>query len=252
MEQNSGQNVSKFSATKIAFIAMFSTLAGVLYIFGFKMPFAFPGFLDFKLSDIPVLIGSFTLGPVCGSVIVLVEVLIKLVIKGSSTALIGELSDLVTSCAFAVTAGIIYKRRRTFKGALVAMAVGTVAEVSVALVMNRFVLVPFYAEMFGWDMIIGMMRPLFPSCTRETFYTFYLWVSVLPFNLLRCIVSVGVTLLVYKHISRLINGINRKIYGKPDRNEHKEKKVNIALIVTAVVVVALLVTFALLREFVFK
>ncbi|MDE6029323.1 MAG: ECF transporter S component [Clostridiales bacterium] len=230
---------------------MFATLAGVLYILNFKLSFAFPGFLDFKLSDIPILIGSFTLGSVSGGVIVVVEILIKLVVKGTSTMFVGELSDLVTSCAFAVTAGIIYKKHRTFKGALVGMAIGTLAEVVIAILINWLVLVPFYAQLFGWDMIIMMMKPLFPACTKATFFNYYLWVSVLPFNLLRCLVAVVVTLVVYKRISRMINSVNRKIYGKPDHDEAKSKKTTIILICVGVFIVALLITFALLREFVF-
>lgn len=251
-QQNTKQNV--LSSTRIAFIAMFATLAGALYILDFAIPFAFPGFLEFKLSDIPILIGSFTLGPLSGGIIVFVEILIKLVIKGTSTMFVGEVSDLATSCALAVTAGIIYKKRRTFKGALVAMAIGTAAEVAVALLFNWLVLVPLYVQIFfggSWDPLIGMMTPLFPNCTRETFYTYYLWGSVLPFNLLRCIVAVAVTLLIYKRISRLINSVNRKVYGNPDRDSVKAKKINIGLIIGAVAIVALLLTFALLRYFVF-
>ena len=250
----SQESTRQVSSTKIAFIAMFSTLAGVLYILNFALPFAFPSFLEFKLSDIPILIGSFTLGPVSGAIIVVVEILIKLVIKGTSTVFVGELSDLLTSCAFAVTAGIIYKKHRTFKGALVGMAIGTAAEVVVALFINRFVLVPFYLQVFfngNWAPLLGMMKSLFPSITKETFYTFYLWVSVLPFNLLRCLVAIVVTLLVYKHISRLINSVNRKIYGKEDRDEKKSKKTLIIFICVGVGIIALLVTFALLRYFVF-
>ncbi|MDE7405548.1 MAG: ECF transporter S component [Clostridiales bacterium] len=249
--QNTKQGIS---STHIAFIAMFATLAGVLYILDFALPFAFPSFLEFKLSDIPILIGSFTLGPVSGGVIVVVEILIKLVIKGSTTMFVGELSDLITSCAFAVTAGIIYKRHRTFKGALVAMAIGTAVEVTVALLINWLVLVPFYVQFFfggSWEPLIDSMKLLFPACTKATFYNFYLWVSVLPFNLLRCIIAVAVTLLVYKRISRMINSVNRKIYGKPDHDEAKSKKTTIILICAGVAIVALLITFALLREFVF-
>ncbi|MDE6200580.1 MAG: ECF transporter S component [Clostridiales bacterium] len=249
--ENTKQGIS---STHIAFIAMFATLAGVLYILNFKLPFAFPSFLDFKLSDIPILIGSFTLGPVSGGVIVVVEILIKLVVKGTSTMFVGELSDLVTSCVFAVTAGIIYKKHRTFKGALVGMAIGTLAEVTVAMLINWLVLVPFYVEVFfggSWAPLVGIMKPLFPACTKETFYTFYLWASVLPFNLLRCLIAVGVTLLVYKRISRMINSVNRKIYGKPNRDEQKSKKVTIILICVGALIVALLITFALLRYFVF-
>lgn len=251
MEQSNKQPY--FGSTRIAFIAMFSTLAGVLYIFNFALPFAFPSFLEFKLSDIPILIGAFTLGPSSGAVIVLVEILIKLVVKGTSTVFVGELSDLITSCAFAVTAGLIYRSKRTFKGAVGAMAAGTAAEVAIAILFNRFVLVPFYVRFFfhgNWEPLIGMMTPLFPACTKETFYSFYLWASVLPFNLLRCGVAIAATLLVYKRISRLINSVNHKIYGKLG-DEHKKKKLNIALVVAAAVLIALLVTFALLRYFVF-
>lgn len=249
-----------FSSTRIAFIAMFATLAGVLYVLNFSLPFAFPSFLEFKLSDVPILIGTFTLGPTAGTIIVVVEILIKLVVKGTSTVFVGELSDLVTSCAFAITAGLIYKKHRTFKGALVAMAAGTALEVIIAVLFNWLVLVPFYLRVFfngNWAPLIGMMTPLFPDCTQETFYNFYLWASVLPFNLLRCLVADVITLLVYKRISRLINSVNHKIYGKTVSSDSdgaasaRMKKINVTLICVAAAVVVLLVTFALLRYFVF-
>lgn len=251
MEQASERKF--FSSTRIAVIAMFSTIAGILYIFNFAMPFAFPSFLDFKFSDIPVLIGSFVLGPVSAAIIVVVQILIKLVIEGTTTNFVGELSDLLTCCAFAVTAGAIYAKKRTFKGALIAIAVGTVCEVAVAILSNWLVLVPFYVSFFfggSWDPLIGMMTPLFPSCTRETFYNFYLWVSVLPFNLLRCIVAAVVTILVYKRISILINRFNDKLQPK-EGQEVKAKKINYAVLFSALGVVLLLVLFALLRFFVF-
>lgn len=250
MEQSSKK--SYFSSTRIAFIAMFATLAGILYLLKFPMPFAFPGFLEFKFADIPILIGTFTLGPVSGAIIVIVGILIKLVFKGTSTMFVGDLSDLLTSCALAVVAGIIYSKKRTFKGALIAMAAGTAAEVVVALLANRFILIPFFADYYGWKAIIGMMKTLFPDCTQETFYTYYLWVSVLPFNLLRCIVTVLITLPVYKRISILINRFNEKFTPKNDEDGSKAKKVNIVSIIVGVAVILVLVLFALLQFFVFQ
>lgn len=238
-----------FNSTRIAFIAVFGALAGVLYIFDFPITGAFPSFLKFKLSDIPVLLGTFTLGPASGSIIVTVQILIKLVVKGTSTSFVGELSDLLTSVAFAVTAGLLYKRNRTFKGALVAMAAGTAVEVTVAIFANWLILVPFYAKNFGWKAIIGMMKPLFPNITQENFYNYYLWVSVLPFNLMRCIAAILVTLPVYKRISNLINRANDKMTPKNDEDGQKTKKVNIGVLVAGIAVVAILLTFALLRGF---
>ena len=242
------------NTARIAVIAMFSALAGILYIFNFSLSFAFPSFLEFNFSDIPTLIGTFTLGPVAGVIITVVKILLKLVIKGTSTVFVGELSDLLTSCVFAVTAGLIYKRKRTFKGALIGMAAGTFAEVAVAILFNWLALVPFYVQFFfhcKWEPLIGMMTPLFPDCTKENFYTFYLWISVLPFNLMRCLVAVLITLPVYKRISNLINKFNVKITPKDDAGGQKIKKINIGVWVAGIVILALLVLFALLRFFVF-
>lgn len=246
---------SFFSSSRIAFIAMFSAIAGVLYILNFSLPFAFPTFLEFKFSDIPVLIGTFTLGPLSGAIIVVTEILIKLAIEGSSTLFVGELSDLITTLCFAMTAGIIYKYNRTKKGALIGVIAGSALETSASLLINRFLLVPFYVDLFfggNFELIVNTMRPLFPSCTADSFYTLYIWASVLPFNLLRCLVASIVTFIVYKHISRLINNVNAKIYGKPDRDEAKAKKANIIIIVCAALLVAVIITFVLLHAFVFR
>lgn len=254
MEQVSAKR-SYFSSARIAVIAMFSALAAILYIFNFALPFAFPSFLEFKFSDIPVLIGSFALGPVSSVIIVVSEILIKLVVKGSSTMFVGEISDLLTSCAFAVTAGIIYKKHRTFKGALVGMAVGTAVEVVVAVLINWLFLVPFYVQFLfngNWAPLLNAMNKLFPNCTRENFYNYYLWVSVLPFNLLRCLVAVLVTLPVYKRISMLINRFNARLEPKSEEGAVKSKKINIAAISISAVVIVLLLTFAILRVLVFS
>ena len=240
-----------FSSTRIAFIAVFATLAGILYIFKFPLAFAFPSFLEFKFADIPILIGSFTLGPVSGAIIVFVGLLIKLVFKGTTTMFVGDLSDFLTSCTFAVVAGIIYSKKRTFKGALIAMGAGTAAEVVVALLANRFILIPFFADQYGFGAVVGMMKSLFPDITKENFYNYYLWVSVLPFNLMRCIVAILVTLPIYKRISKLINRANDKMTPKNDEDGQKSKKVNIGVLIGGIAIVALLVLFTLLRYFVF-
>lgn len=251
MEQVSSKK-SYFNSTRLACIAMFATLAGILYIFKFPLPFAFPGFLEFKFAEIPILIGTFTLGPLSGAIIVIVGILIKLVFKGTTTMFVGDLSDLLTSCTFAIVAGIIYSKKRTFKGALIAMAAGTAAEIVVALLANRFILIPFFAKYYGWGAIIGMMKSLFPNCTEQTFYNYYLWVSVLPFNLLRCIVAVLITLPVYKRISLLINRFNEKLTPKNDADGKRTKKINIISLIVGIFVILVLITFALLQFFVFS
>ena len=212
------KNQQFFSATRIAVIAMFAAVAGVLYVFGFSMNFAFPFWLQLNFSDIPALIGTFALGPVSGGIIVFVKILIKLIISGTSTYFVGDFADLIIGLAFVVPAGLIYKKHRSFKGALVGMAAGTVCSVALSVIANWLVLVPVYLQIYfsgDWSGLVGPMQVLFGSgVTEETFYTYYLWISVLPFNLMRCLIAVLVTLPVYKRISVLINRMNERFMPK--------------------------------------
>ncbi len=239
-----------FSSTRIAMIALFSALAAILYIFNFALPFAFPSFLEFRFSDVPVLIGTFALGPLSGCVIVVMMVLIKLVCVSTSTYFVGDVADILVGIALVIPVGLIYRRMRTFKGALLGLCVGSLLSTALAVVLNRFALVPAYVYlMFGgsWEPILGMMTPLFPSCTQENFYTFYLWAAVLPFNLLRCLVAALITLPVYKHISRAINRLNAKLAPKTQQTERSARLATARIVIGFVIVTLLLVFFAVLH-----
>lgn len=245
------ENRTFFNATRIVMIALFSALAGVLHVFSFSLPFAFPGFLEYDFSDIPLFIGTFALGPVSGCIIVVVKLLIRLVCKGTGSMFVGELANLLIGIAFVIPAGIIYKHNRTMKGAALALAVGSFASVCVSILANRFILIPFYVYVMfqgSFEPLLGMMRGLFPAITQESFYTLYLWVSVLPFNLLRCLIACSLTLVIYKHISRAINRLSRRLAPKEGK-ETAAKRRDVIVTILCVSVVLLLVLFALLRYF---
>lgn len=244
-----------FNATRITMIAIFSALSGLLYLFGFPISVAFPSFLELNFSDIPALIGTFALGPVSGGIIIFVKILLKLVIKGTSTAFVGELGDLLIGLAFVLPAGFVYKKKHTLKGALVALASGAAASVAAAILTNWLILVPFYVRFsFGgsWAPLIGVMTPLFPNCTQENFYGFYLWVSVLPFNVLRCLIASAVTLLVYKRISRVINRMKEKLAPKTEPSPEEAQKKRLGTIAVCAAVVLVLIAVALLRFFLWE
>ena len=203
--QPEGRKKKFFSASNIAKIGMFAALTTVLYYFPkFPISVLFPSFLELNFSDIPALIGTFSLGPVAGAIIIVIKILLKL--PTTTSACIGELSDLVCGLALVVPAGLIYKYHRTFKGALVGIIVGSVCSVGCSVLSNRFLIIPMYASLYGGlDSIAAMLTALFPSITAENFYSYYLPLSVVPFNTLRCLIAALVTLLCYKRISRLLN-----------------------------------------------
>lgn len=110
---------------------------------------SFPGtdFLSAGFSEIPVLVGSFAMGPIAGVLIELVKILVHLVAKGSMTAGVGDVANFIFGCTFAVPAGLIYchKSVKSRKHAVIGMAVGTVLTV-VACFINAFVLLPAYGK----------------------------------------------------------------------------------------------------------
>jgi riboflavin transporter FmnP len=242
---------SYFNATRVSMIALFGALSAVLYVFGFSIPI-FASWLELNFSDIPTLIGTFTLGPLSGGLIIGVKVVVKLLIKPTSTAFVGELADLLMGLALVVPAGIIYKKHRTFKGALVAMGVGSACSIAMAILANWLILIPFFSNVYSWNMLVGLMQKIFPACTQETFYGVYLWGSVLPFNALRCFIAVLATLLVYKQISRAINRLHQKLTPQGDENGQRARTLNLHFLIGFLVLLALVILFALLRYFLWK
>lgn len=194
-----------FTAKRLAKLGIFSAVAVALYFINVPIAFLFPSFLELNLSDLPILIGGFALGPVSGAIIALVRYLIKLPFSGTMT--VGELSDLINSLAFVLPASIIYYRNKTKKRAVIGIIIGAVCSVGVALLSNRFVVVPFYLELFfkgNLDVLVGVCS-IIPGINSANFYGYYILFAALPFNALRVVIVGTVTVIVYKRISNLLN-----------------------------------------------
>lgn len=197
-----------FSSKNLTCIATFSAISSILYIIvKFPLPI-FPSFLDIQISDMPALLAGFMMGPQAGVAVIFIKTLIKLPFTGTNG--VGELADIILGIAFVLPASIIYRFKRTKKGALIGLCAGCLVCVATALVVNRFIVIPFYvAVMFdgSWAPLLGMVKPLYPNVTEESFYKYFLWLAVLPFNLLRCVASAFVTFVLYKSLSRAFNKI---------------------------------------------
>ena len=192
-----------FSAKYIAKVGIFSALAFILYVLNFPLPF-FPSFLEIHLSDFPALICGFALGPLGGALTVLVKILIKL--PFTSTMGVGECADLINGLLFVLPASFIYKKYKNKKSAIIGIAAGAVASVVGSIFANWLIIIPFYLRVMHWDlsMIVNFCAKVIPFITEDNFYPCYLFVSVLPFNALRCIIASLITILVYKRISILL------------------------------------------------
>lgn len=194
----------KFSNTHyIAYTAMFACMSGVLMTFELPLFFA-PGFYKLDISEMPVLICTFYLGPVAGVAAELVKVLVKLVIKGSSTAFVGDFANFVVGCSFVLPASIIYHAKPGKKTALTGMAVGTVILTIFGSAFNAFYLIPKFSVIFGIpiDAIISMGTAVNKSITSVGTLVLF---AVVPFNLLKGVVVSALTFLLYKRISPILH-----------------------------------------------
>jgi riboflavin transporter FmnP len=182
--------------------AMLGAFAGLLMLLEFPLPFIAPTFYKLDLSEIPVMIGTFAFGPIQGVVIELLKILIKLVIKGTSTGFVGELANFVIGCAMILPAGIIYKLKKTKKAAILGMGVSTLFMAIVGVFLNAFVMIPLYSQFMPIEAIVQAGKDIFPVVT-DTF-TFCLC-CVLPFNLMKGVMDSIVVAIIYKPLARIIH-----------------------------------------------
>ena len=189
------------AARRAAYIGVFGAIAAILMYWEFPLPFA-PFFYELDFSEVPVLICSFSLGPVAGVVCEFVKILLKLVIKGTSTAFVGDFANFATGCSFILPATVVYHRFKTRKGALAGMAAGTGVMTVFGSLFNAVYLLPAFSELYGMplDQIVGIGTGINPAINSVS--TLVL-LAVVPFNLVKGVVVSLLTFLLYKHIERL-------------------------------------------------
>lgn len=189
----------KMGIRTVVQIGMLSAIAIVLMLFEIPLPFA-PAFYEIDFSEVPVLIGCFVMGPLAGAAIELVKILLNLVINGTITAGVGEAANFLIGCALCVPAGIIYRRNKTRKGAIIGMAAGTVVMTILGCLLNAYILLPVYATAFGMpiDSLVEMGTALNKNITSLSTFVIF---AVAPFNLLKGVLVSSIVFLIYKKIS---------------------------------------------------
>lgn len=186
-----------FTTKKMALMGVITALSVILYFLEVPLPFIAPEFYKLDLSDIPIMIGSFILGPIAGVIMELVKNLIHLLI--THTGGIGELANFAIGCAFIVPASLIYKYKKTVHGAIVGLTVSILCMAIIGGLMNYFVLLPFYG--ITDEACAGMGSKISSLITGK--FTLILY-SVIPFNLIKAFIDSFITLLVYKRLSEFI------------------------------------------------
>lgn len=196
----------------ISYTAIFAAMAGVLMFIEIPLFFA-PSFYEIDLSEIPIMICTFYLGPVAGVVAELLKIIVKLVLKGTSTAFVGDFANFVVGCSFVLPASCIYHLKKSKRGALWGMIIGTVTMTIFGSLFNAVYLLPTFAELFGMPLeaIIGMGHDINSAINSVSTLVLF---AVVPFNLLKGIIVTVLTMLLYKRISPLLHKGDKKLVDR--------------------------------------
>lgn len=184
---------------RLIMAALFGAIAFVLMFFSFNIPIISP-FADFDFSALSELIGGFVLGPAGAVEIISVKILLKLVFKGSSSMLTGEIQNYILSLSYVLPAVLYYRKHKTKKDAALGLVMGTILSIIIAVITNIYLIFPAYIKLYGmnWDGIIELCSAVNPQITSiPTMVAF----SIIPFNTISRVVTSYITLLIYKKIS---------------------------------------------------
>ena len=169
-------NKQKMSTKELTTLAMLTAIAYAL-VATIRIPIVL--FLKYEPKDVVITIGGFLMGPMAVLISSTVVALIEM-FTISDTGIIGCIMNFLSTCAFAVPAAFVYKRRHTMSGAIAGLVVGTVTMVATMLLWN-YLITPLYMTGTSRSDIAGMLMPVF-----------------LPFNLLKAGLNSAFILLLYK------------------------------------------------------
>ena len=190
----------KINARYVAVTGMLSAIGFILMYVEFSVPFM-PPFIKLDLSELPALIGAFAHGPLCGILVCLIKNLLHMPV--STTACVGEFANFLLGAIFVGTAGFIYKRKKSKKNAALAAVVGAVLMGIASIPVNYFITYPFYYNFMPQEAILTAYQMIVPSMKSimQCLICFNF-----PFTTIKGLISVAITLLVYKHLSPILKG----------------------------------------------
>ena len=179
------QEVTFKSLTYLTKVSMLTALAVVLLYIEFPLLPAVPH-LKLNVSDVPTLLASFMFGPITGIVVNAVKIGVCLLLRGTTTGFVGDLSNFISGTLYAGIAGVIYLIRKGKLGAVISLIVSSVVFCAAMWVCNQYMLLP----MFG--------------ITEHTVMMTTLWWTLL-FNVIKTVLTCALTYFIYKPLSRIMH-----------------------------------------------
>lgn len=172
---------SKRNLNKFMKISLLCAIALVLMYIEFPIT-PFP-WLKIDLSDVPALMGAFAFGPVTGIVIEIVKNILIVLVKGTQSAFVGEIANILIGISLVVPSAVIYRKWKTRKSAVIGMIVGAICMQIVGILANIYMLLPLYGMHLEGEALMN-----------------YILIGLVPFNGIKALVASVVTFLLYRRL----------------------------------------------------
>lgn len=198
---------------KLTLMAMLSALAYLVMSVG-RIPIVL--FLKYDPKDVVIAIGGFLIGPGAAALISLLVSLIEM-LTVSETGFIGMFMNVLSTWAFVLPASWFYRRKHTLRGAAVGLASGVVLTTAFMLAWN-YIVTPLYMG-YPRAAVAELLLPVF-----------------LPFNLGKGALNAGLTLLIYKPVSKALRRAH--LAPAPTADAAPARKTSLAVTLAAVFIIA--------------
>lgn len=204
MKNGQGKEKRTQKTRRMVVIAMLSAIAVVLMLFEFPLPFL-PGFYKIDASELPIVIGAFTFGPVAAVIMEFIKVLLNLLTDGTTTAFVGEFANFLIGCAFVVPASMVYYFKKTKANAALGLALGLVTCTVAGCFLNAYLLLPAYSKAFHMEIDALVAMGTAVNSMINSMLTFVIFATA-PLNIIKCAVVSVISMLIYKPISKFLKG----------------------------------------------
>ena len=192
-------------ARRVSIIGICAAIATVLHMLDFPLLFLAPEFYKLDFSELPVMLCGFYLGPSAVVICEAVKILLKLLLKGTSTAFVGDFANFAVGCSLVLPATIIYHLHKSKRSAIIGLVIGTVILTVFGSAFNAIYLLPKFSQLYGLELsaIIAMGSKI-NAGIRDI--TTFVMLAVAPLNLIKGAAVSVLTMLLYKRIARPLFG----------------------------------------------
>ena len=192
-------------ARRITLIAICGAIAAVLHILDFPLLFLAPEFYKLDFSELPVMLCGFYLGPSAAVFCEVIKILLKLLLKGTSTAFVGDFANFVVGCSLVLPAVLVYHTKKSRDTALWGCIVGTFVLTVIGSTFNAIYLLPKFSQLYGipLEAIVQMGTAINKGITN---ISTFVMLAVAPLNLIKGAMISVLTMLLYKKVARPLFG----------------------------------------------